>query len=260
MGELIEGIMEFGAQAGEVVAKIEEITASLKNLAEALDTFFNAGTLENAFSNVLDQINSMGPLLAQTMRDAQTEKLSGKRQGIETVPDLGDHRRESFSEIFQKNHQQNIFASGVFNLAVGSIEKFFIDGAGPSSKTKEGDAEGPAQIRLDILEAIIMPPWIPRAGGAHPGDINGPHSEAKAIRSPDRIDESHFKPDFTSLEKMGFIMSGGKIQNPYEQRQVDLLQRIADNTANFTFTAQPSAHQPAVIGDWPIAPNIQNTV
>jgi hypothetical protein len=41
---------------------------------------------------------------------------------------------------------------------------------------------------------------------------------------------NHFKPEFTSLEKMGFIMSGGKVQNPYHQRSIDLLQQIAENT------------------------------
>jgi hypothetical protein len=40
----------------------------------------------------------------------------------------------------------------------------------------------------------------------------------------------HYKPEFTSLEKMGFIMSGSKVQNPYDQRKIDLLQQIAENT------------------------------
>jgi hypothetical protein len=45
------------------------------------------------------------------------------------------------------------------------------------------------------------------------------------------LERNHYRPEFTFLEKMGFIMSGSKVHNPYNQRQIDLLQQIAHNTS-----------------------------
>jgi hypothetical protein len=59
------------------------------------------------------------------------------------------------------------------------------------------------------------------------GDPKNPNTvDAKNID----LGRNHFKPEFTSLEKMGFIMSGEKVQNPYHQRSLDLLQQIVENT------------------------------
>jgi hypothetical protein len=67
--------------------------------------------------------------------------------------------------------------------------------------------------------------WPSRTAFGNPDD-NSNDANAKN----NEIKLNHFEPQFTSLEKMGFIMSGSKVQNPYEQRQIDLLQQIAENT------------------------------
>jgi hypothetical protein len=86
-------------------------------------------------------------------------------------------------------------------------------------------------------------------------DDRGP--DAKRTRpAPD-----HFKPEFTSLEKMGFVMSGAKVQNPYDLRKVDLLQQIAENTRHLprsTTSVMPDNRHPRDIVD--PSPLISNIV
>jgi uncharacterized protein with HEPN domain len=42
------------------------------------------------------------------------------------------------------------------------------------------------------------------------------------------VEQSHYKPEFTSFEKMGFVMSG--LGNPFESRKISLLEKIVENT------------------------------
>ncbi|HSY42850.1 MAG TPA: hypothetical protein VK811_03000 [Candidatus Acidoferrum sp.] len=71
---------------------------------------------------------------------------------------------------------------------------------------------------------------------------------------------NHFKPEFTSLEKMGFIMSGEKVQNPYHQRSLDLLQQIAENTKGpvhtFSVPMPDDKHLRDIIDPSPFVSNI----
>lgn len=65
-----------------------------------------------------------------------------------------------------------------------------------------------------------------------PGDaaIHAKHSKETGSRNIN-LEQDHHHPEFTSLEKMGFIMSGTKVQNPYDERKIDLLQKIVHNTS-----------------------------
>jgi hypothetical protein len=87
-----------------------------------------------------------------------------------------------------------------------------------------------------------------------PNDSNKP--DAKKID----LGPNHFKPEFTSLEKMGFIMSGGKVQNPYHQRSLDLLQQIAENTKrpanNFSVPMPDNKQRYDIIDPSPLISNM----
>jgi hypothetical protein len=329
MGELIEGIMEFGTQAGEVISKIEEITEALKSLAGALDTFFNTGAFEKTFQNVVGEIESVGPLLKQAVKEGKVEELLGDAfqaaverlgnllfnknfwmgvgemwlgafigeeaaigkiilnigvalktvldktfqevyQELGKIPGLGkalglsDSKAESFSQIYQENRDQNAFANQFLDKFLGSGGKFFTEGAKDFLEALKESLSGPAQAQFNNLVLSFAPAptsQVPQHPGGQTSDTKGGDgNNFNVINSPDKSDSSHFKPEFTSLEKMGFIMSGGKVQNPYEQRQVDLLQQIANNThpsTSHNVSRSPAGSQP---GDWNINPIIQNTV
>lgn len=143
MGELLEGWVNFAAEAAEVIGKINDTTEPLKNFGEVADMVFSAfgetGLIGKVLQNVLEDIKSIGPALA----------AADSKHGL------------------------------------------------PATKPRDDE-----------------------------------HSET--AKNLDRLDHSSYKPEFTSLEKMGFIMSGSKVQNPYEQRQVDLLQQIANNTSQLS--------------------------
>ncbi|MGH7943226.1 MAG: hypothetical protein ACREFR_19375, partial [Limisphaerales bacterium] len=62
------------------------------------------------------------------------------------------------------------------------------------------------------------------------------------------FDQTKMKPEFTSLEKMGFIMSG-KVNNPYEQQKVNLLEKI--NAGIKALRTQ---------GNDPISPAVHNSI
>jgi hypothetical protein len=69
------------------------------------------------------------------------------------------------------------------------------------------------------------------------------------------LEESRYRPQFTELEKMGFVMRGG-LHMDLQQRQVDLLQTIASNT-----TPRPGAtpHNPN-LGGYDVNPVPQNCI
>jgi hypothetical protein len=130
------------------------------------------------------------------------------------------------------------------------------------SKTFEEVKAGRMGINDDILgmQAAL-------AGKIAPGILDiyaGAFDDAKNMGlswplthsgNPDySLGQNHYRPEFTSLEKMGFIMSGAKVHNPYDQRKIDLLRQIVHNTSLLEHHGFGPA-QPALRYD-PIAPPI----
>ena len=302
MGELIEGLLEFGSEANGFISKVEEITVSLKNMAEVFDTFFNTGVMEKAFENVQDKIKSIGPMLAAAAKqgrlnellgdafEAAVERLGsllfnpnfwmglaymlegafgmagaglmkivlntgialktvldkafqdiyqemGKIPGVGKALGLSDYKAESFSQIYEENRQANAPANQYLNKLTGIGEEFFTEGRNYFSEAIDESKTGPAQDKLKSLERPLSPPPAktpahvpaPSSNEAKSHDSHPHHHHHPKAKESDA--RNHFKPEFTSLEKMGFIMSGNKVQNPYDQRKIDLLQQIARNTS-----------------------------
>lgn len=92
-----------------------------------------------------------------------------------------------------------------------------------------GDSDAPHAM-LDKFKAKAAA-LAGQSTSTEPNNTGNTNSTAGTSASVSRPIESHWKPEFTFLEKMGFIMSGSKVHNPYNQRQIDLLQQIAHNTS-----------------------------
>jgi hypothetical protein len=307
MGELIEGLMEFGPEASEFIAKVEEITASLKNLAEIVDVFFNTTAVEKMFQGVQGQIKSIGPALSAAFKQGKLEELLGdtfeaavERLGnllfdpnfwtglaymvggildiaavgilkiilnigivLKTVLDktfqdiyremgkvpglgkalgLSNYKAESFSQIYQENRNANAPGNEFINAMIEALQTSMVhDGARMLGKALDDSKTGSAQAQFNSLfqSMLSASPKTVAAKPVSPLDDLHPHETPTPRHLPlskefEKTDDSEFrlhKPEFTALEKMGFIMSGSKAHNPYDQQKIDLLQQIVRNTS-----------------------------
>ena len=246
-----DDIKDFGPALSNAIkeGKVEELLGDAFEAAveRAGDMLFNphfwtglAGAIGAALDMVLVGVMkivvnigiALKTVLDKAFQDIYQEM--GKIPGMGRALGLGDYKAESFSQIYQENLKGNAAGNETLDVMMGAMKdsmalsvKEFI-GAIDESKT------GEAQTKLNELvhslvpnshEDIVHPPTT-----AHP-DLRRHLSHTHQENHPEESDKTtHFHPEFTSLEKMGFIMSGGKVQNPYHQRSLDLLQQIAENT------------------------------
>lgn len=304
MGELIEGIINFGTELEGIITRIEEVAAALKNMAEIFDSLFDTKAAEEMFQNIEDKIKSIGPTLAAAFKQGKLEDLLGNAfeaaverlgnllfnphfwsglgtmllaefemqeatimkiilnigivlktvldkafqdvyQGIGKIPGLGkalglsDYKAESFSQIYQENLHNNAEANAFLGKFIGAGKILFVEGAKEFGKAISESGTGPAQAQFASQWHSLAPapPKIDAPSPTHnvaPLNPRHPQHNDNPPANPEQSGRNEFrshKPEFTSLEKMGFIMSGSKVHNPYDQRKIDLLQQIVHNTS-----------------------------
>ena len=294
MEELLEGLLEFAAQAGVLTANIEELVASLTSLADTADTvrmsFKNTwATIETGarleglssstgesvaklyeFERGLDAVGRKARYLPTIFADMQralsvaneSDRLDSAFATLHLNPD--QLRREDTGEALlqvasamgklDKNDATwagdqifGKFQTGTI-LAIARNPDLFRHEMNESSQTgallekyskvyedlraNRSDINNEVLGRQVAFAGIIAPllPGILAAISDHTKNM-APFSTTSKESKNIVPGLDHYKPEFTSLEKMGFIMSGTKVQNPMEQRKVDLLQQIAQNTS-----------------------------
>lgn len=151
---------------------------------------------------------------------------------------------EKFSKTFQEmNASRNDLEGDILGIRAATvgknaanIQKIFtiihddIKNIGPAIAS---DGSLPTDVINGALKKlkIDLAPFTVVASKS-PDNANDTFGDANAFASG--INLGNLKPskwheEFTSLEKMGFVMSGS---NNFQMRQIDLLQQIANNTAS----------------------------
>lgn len=273
MNDLLDGLLDYAAQAGMTSENIKELMTSLTGLADTSDTVretfkntwaaiemggrlqgLSADTGESVaklyeFERGLDAVGRKGRYVPAIFADMQralsvaddNDRVGSAFEMLGLSP--GQLRREDMADAvldvaraMGKSDPDDAAWAGrqIFGgfqtetmLAIARNMDLFRHEMNESSeagawfekyaKAFEG-TELPRTIQEQLANAVIGKP------DSLAGDARVPHGKSAGF-SPD-----HYQPEFTSLEKMGFIMSGSKVQNPYDQRKVDLLQQIAENT------------------------------
>jgi hypothetical protein len=176
----------------------ESVLAIARNpdlFQQTMKDSYQTGALLEEYSKSFEQIKAKRGDINNDVLGFRTAMAGG------IVPDV--------QEIFA-NIQDDVKKMGV-DLAIG-IQSGDFNGQLINAVISERD-----KLKTDFNNLI----------GVAYGDSNDSSTANAKKVSPG---SNHFRPEFTSLEKMGFIMSGEKVQNPYHQRSLDLLQQIAENT------------------------------
>jgi hypothetical protein len=136
----------------------------------------------------------------------------------------------NFLEQFQNNYSTAVGALGAFGPG-----KLFGQGLdlGGQAATEEVSALRDAMKNASAedapsLKALMNSLQVQSSAGAGTNKDGGSGRSTDAGSSSTSNAEGHWHPEFTSLEKMGFVMSGAKVQNPYDQQKITLLQQIRD--------------------------------
>jgi hypothetical protein len=150
-----------------------------------------------------------------------------------------------FADLYQQNWAKAGKALGKYapgNTAEKGLDSYFQAGAEGRAVWEDAlknasaeDAPALAALKAQLIQQIQNPSTKP-AGSVNRPDSWATHTSEAAT---EEAGLNRYRPEFTSLEKMGFIMSGSKVQNPYDQQKVSLLQRIVENTANLRGYSPP---------------------
>jgi hypothetical protein len=263
--DVLEIAAAFISQVEPVVDKIlKKMHGDLKDVGPALAEAIKQGKLEellgHAFESAVERLGNMlfnshfwiglGEMVAGAfemekgaitkiflnigiiLKSVLDKTFQDIYQGMGKIPGLGkalglsDYHAESFSKIYEGNLADNAIENQSFDKFIAGGKDLFTQGmhefGTAINESKTGTAQGTPHSS------------VPSPVSKNSSAKSGSNEHSRATENMDKLDQSSFKPEFTSLEKMGFIMSGSKVQNPYDQRKIDLLQQIAENTRPFS--------------------------
>lgn len=279
MHEMLDGLLDYAAQAGVTDEKIKELMTSLTGLADTADM------VREVFKNTWAAIEMGGRLQGLSASTGESvaklyeferglDVVGGKARYLPTI--FGDMRRSlavaddndrlgSAFETLGLNPNQlrrEDTADAVLEVA-RAMGKSNPDDAAWAGRQIFGTFQTETMLtiarnmdlfRHEMTESSEAGAWLEKYSKAFEGMklprtieeelanavIAARNSLEASDHGPDtknaRSGPDHYKPEFTSLEKMGFIMSGAKVQNPYDQRKVELLQQIVENTRQLPHT------------------------
>lgn len=181
---------------------------------------YGASFLENLFGNPR-LWTGMWDVMKGTFIEALAAMRAASVVQFATMATLAEHILQpgmSISKLFEGNMKMfnavfgasDLAKQGAADIAEGSRQ---IGKAG-SDAWKNAHAKDQAQLTA-LLNSIGLGNLL---------STGGTGSGGSGLITP-MGNKSH--PEFTNLEKMGFVFaSGGRVGNPYDQRKVDLLQSI----------------------------------
>lgn len=236
LGDAIRGIEEAFAE-GKIVDLIEgafeaAIEKSLNLIASTLGSgsFWGgiwdvmAGRFKIEISLMMEMILNLGEWMKSVFERAIQELILG----LSKVPILG---KKLGLEGFQPESLKDIWAGNrvegkeTYDTLFGGMRehgvKQMVEGATEITKATVDafkNSGGPAQDALKAMIRGFSARAPKRAGGEAPG-VSTPEEQGNQ-------QQSHYKPEFTSLEKMGFVMGGGATALNYQRRAADGIEGI----------------------------------
>lgn len=179
-------------------------------------------------------ILNIGILLKTVLDKAFQDSFQviGKIPGLGKALGISDYRAESFGQIYDGNQKGNAPANQFLDTVMAALRDTSAQGMQEFAKAIDESKNGPAQNKFDRLLHSLTATAAPAVTPINSGSVAPPH--------PDTGNQNHYHPEFTSLEKMGFIMGGAN--DPYHQRSLQMLTVIADATQKMVGIIEHSGH------------------
>lgn len=196
------------------------------------------GELKVSFATMMTMWLDMGAFIASVYEKAIQTLLEelGKVPVLGKALGLAGGTAQSFADIFKNNKSTTDWtadAMGLGDMRIAGAHQMF-EGAkaiGRATVDALKNSGGPAQ---DAFAAMAQG-LLSRRPGFSAGEVPGAGGGDGSLAT------SHYKPEFTSLEKMGYVLGRNNSADALRRQAVDLLQRIAYNTNPIGASTKPIA-------------------
>lgn len=252
-GESVSKLYEFEQGLEAVDRKAKYLPAIFADMQRALSHTSGTSRAEEAFAELHlnpDQLRKEDTADAVVQFASALGKLDSNQATRVGNKIFGRFQTESVLaiarnlELFQQVMQKSSQTGASLEKYSKTFEEVKASRIGINNDILGNRAEFAGKIAPEILSIFAgigdhIKNLGPLFASTLSGNLNAMPSNFATV-ADSSFGQNHYRPEFTSLEKMGFIMSGSKVHNPYDQRKIDLLQQIAQNTSRHGPAPGPS--------------------